>query len=284
MNQPIFRSLPLLRSMPLIPKRAPRPKDNLRYEIAEDPKTILEIQRFRARVFGEAYNREFEQGIDHDDYDQYSYHVLVRDTHSNKIVACTRIITPEAKAKLGKYCSEFEFNLDEYLAGKEKVYEIGRTCVDESYRGGKTLAVLWMGMVPLVLNRLQAKFLIGTVSVNLSISNKKLVAAKGYILKKAKYKDFKSLTPFDMEEMLADSYETFVDVTTNNPKKMIKYRKKDVPSLIKQYRRIGATFSEEGCFDPDFNCVDYFVAIKVNKRLIFKLNMVCKLMELKKKK
>ncbi|WP_410209166.1 GNAT family N-acetyltransferase [Aquirhabdus sp.] len=284
MNQPSFRSLPILRSMPPFPKRVPKntPKrgPNLECEIAEDSKTILEIQRFRAQVFGGAYNIYFDDGIDNDQYDQYSIHVLVRDTATKKIIACTRVITPKAKESLGQYYSESEFNLDEYLKDKKQVYEIGRTCVDEAYRGGKALAVLWMGMVPLILNQLKAEYLIGTVSVNLTSSHKKIIATEGYLHKKAKLKDFTSRVPFDLEHYLTkeDDFFSFAEHS------QLKYHKKDVPSLFKKYRRVGASFSKEGYFDADFNCVDYFVSIKVNKRLLFKLNVVCKIIEMKKKK
>jgi len=284
MNQPIYRNLPFLRSMPFIPKNLPKKSMNLRCEIAEDAKTIDEIQRFRAKVFGEAYNIHFDGGIDNDQFDQYSIHILVRDVSNNKIVACTRIITPKAKEKLGRYYSESEFNLDEFLKGKTQVYEIGRTCVDEAYRGGKVLAVLWMGMVPLIVNQLKAKHLIGTVSVNLGSSRKKIIATEGYLLKKAKLQKFTSLTPFDLETYLDDGAMGFLDNGEIVEKKVRKYRKKDVPSLIKKYRRVGAVFSEQGYYDAEFNCVDYFISNKVNKSLLFKLSVVCKFIELKKKK
>ena len=268
-------------------------------QIAQDATTILDVQRFRAKVFGEAYQTEFADGIDHDPFDQYSIHVLVRDVDTQQIVACTRIITPAAKHALGRYYSETEFQLDDYLADKQDVYEIGRTCVDVSYRGGKVLAVLWMGMLPLVFNQLKAKHLIGTVSVNLSASPQKIIATEAYIHAKAKTKKLKSLSPFCLDNYLSAQDAMFSDVWLNEPTaKQIKqqhkqqskkakhktempvYDKKQVPSLIKKYRRVGAVFSKQGSFDPVFNCVDYFISIEVNKRLAIKLSMVCKLIEL----
>lgn len=270
-------------------------------QVAQDATTILDVQRFRAKVFGEAYQTEFADGIDHDPFDQYSIHVLVRDVDTQQIVACTRVITPAAKHALGHYYSETEFQLDDYLADKQDVYEIGRTCVDTSYRGGKVLAVLWMGMLPLVFNQLKAKYLIGTVSVNLSASPQKIIATEGYLQAKAKTKKIKSLSPFCLDGYLNTQDSMFSDVWLNEPtakqlkqqhkqqakKSTAKYKpepaiydKKQVPSLIKKYRRVGAVFSKQGCFDREFNCVDYFVSIEVNKRLMLKLSMVCKLIEL----
>ncbi|MEC7119864.1 MAG: GNAT family N-acyltransferase, partial [Pseudomonadota bacterium] len=248
-------------------QRAPK----LECQIAKDATAILEVQQFRAKVFGAAYQIEFADGIDHDPFDQYSIHVLVRDTQTQKIIACTRVITPEAKQKLGAYYSESEFQLDDYLQDKKDVYEIGRTCVDEAYRGGNALPVLWMGMVPLIVEQLKAKHLIGTVSVNLNAAAAKIVATEGYLQHKAKCQKFSSLAPFDLSAYLGQQEALFGDIWLN-PSEAVKeahkarsplYNKKQVPSLIKKYRRVGAVFSEQGYFDQAFNCVDYFVAIKV---------------------
>lgn len=269
-------------------------------QIAQDAQTILDVQRFRAKVFGAAYQIQFADGIDHDPFDQYSIHVLVRDLKTEQIVACTRVITPAAKHALGRYYSEAEFQLDDYLQDKAEVYEVGRTCVDLGYRGGKVLSVLWMGMLPLIFTQLKAKYLIGTVSVNLSDSPQKIIATEGYVQAKAKTKKLKSLSPFCLDDYLGGQDAMFSDIWLHEPSlKQIKqqskkdakkiaedqknqtaYDKKQVPSLIKKYRRIGAVFSKQGYFDREFNCVDYFVSIEVNKRLMLKLSMVCKLIEL----
>jgi putative hemolysin len=262
------------------PKKVPA----LKCEVVSDANTIADVQRFRARVFGSAYGIYFDQGTDIDRFDEYSIHVVVRDTKTNAIVACTRVVTPKAKEKLGSYYSELEFNLDEYLSGKDQVYEIGRTCVDETYRGGKALSVLWMGMVPLIVKELDAKYLIGTVSVNLGVKSQKIIATEGYIHDKAKSKEIVSLKVFNLQEYLLNENDEANFFETKDNEVSLKYRKKDVPSLIKKYRSVGAVFSKEAYFDEDFNCADYFVAVKVNKRLMLKLKLVCKIIDMKAKK
>jgi putative hemolysin len=267
-------------------QKPPKKITNLKCEVASDANTIAEVQRFRARVFGEAYNIYFDQGTDIDRFDEFSIHILVRDTKTNSIAACTRVITPKAKEKLGSYYSELEFNLGDYLKGKDRVYEIGRTCIDEAYRGGKALSVLWMGMVPLIVKELDAQYLIGTVSVNLSAQSQKIVATQGYILDKAKSKKITSLKVFNLQEYLLAKHKhdesDLFDFGEDNI--ALKYRKKDVPSLFKKYRSVGAVFSKEAYHDEDFNCADYFVAVKVNKRLMLKLKLVCKIIDMKAKK
>lgn len=289
MQATMLRSGPILRFMPKtalksFKQKPPKKVAALKCEIASDAKTIAEVQRFRARVFGEAYNIYFDQGTDVDRFDEYSIHILVRDTKTNAIAACTRVVTPKAKEKLGSYYSELEFNLKDYLKDKEEVYEIGRTCVDEAYRGGKALSVLWMGMVPLIVRELEAKHLIGTVSVNLGVKSEKIIATQGYIQDKAKSKKIMSLKTFDLKQYLLDKQEESYFFETDEQDISLKYRKKDVPSLIKKYRSVGAVFSKEAYFDQDFNCADYFVAVKVNKRLLLKLKLVCKIIDMKSKK
>ena len=295
MNAKIARSplkFPFQFKARMAPKTKSADQSQLVCQIAQDPQTTLDVQRFRAKVFGAAYQIQFADGIDHDPFDQYSIHVLVRDLKTEQIVACTRVITPAAKHALGRYYSEAEFQLDDYLQDKADVYEVGRTCVDLDYRGGKVLSVLWMGMLPLIFTQLKAKYLIGTVSVNLSDSPQKIIATEGYVQAKAKTKKLESLSPFCLDDYLGDQDAMFSDIWLHEPsvkqsKKNAKaqakskaYDKKQVPSLIKKYRRIGAVFSKQGYFDREFNCVDYFVSIEVNKRLMLKLSMVCKLIEL----
>ncbi len=285
----MLRSGPILRIMPKaalknFQQKPPKKVAALKCEIASDAKTIAEVQRFRARVFGEAYNIYFDQGTDVDRFDEYSIHILVRDTKTNAIAACTRVVTPKAKEKLGSYYSELEFNLTDYLKDKEEVYEIGRTCVDEAYRGGKALSVLWMGMVPLIVRELEAKHLIGTVSVNLGVKSEKIIATQGYIQDKAKSKKIMSLKAFNLKEYLLEKQDESDFFESDEQDISLKYRKKDVPSLIKKYRSVGAVFSKEAYFDQDFNCADYFVAVKVNKRLLLKLKLVCKIIDMKSKK
>jgi len=287
MQATMLRSGPILRFMPKtalrnFQQKPPKKVAALKCEIASDAKTIAEVQRFRARVFGEAYNIYFDQGTDVDRFDEYSIHILVRDTKTNAIAACTRVVTPKAKEKLGSYYSELEFNLTDYLKDKDEVYEIGRTCVDEAYRGGKALSVLWMGMVPLIVRELEARHLIGTVSVNLGVKSEKIIATQGYIQDKAKSKKIMSLKVFNLKEYLCNRESGSFEC--NEQDIVLKYRKKDVPSLIKKYRSVGAVFSKEAYFDQDFNCADYFVAVKVNKRLLLKLKLVCKIIDMKSKK
>jgi putative hemolysin len=291
MQATMLRSGPILRFMPKsalknFKQKPPKKIATLTCEIASDAKTIAEVQRFRARVFGEAYNIYFDQGTDVDRFDEYSIHVLVRDTKTNEIAACTRVITPKAKEMLGSYYSELEFNLSDYLKDKQQVYEIGRTCIDEAYRGGKALSVLWMGMVPLIVKELDAQYLIGTVSVNLGVQSQKIIATQGYIRDKAKSKKIISLKVFNLQEYLLTKHQhdesDFFDFGEDDIG--FKYRKKDVPSLIKKYRNVGAVFSKDAYFDQDFNCADYFVAVKVNKRLMLKLKLVCKIIDMKAKK
>jgi putative hemolysin len=289
MQATMLRSGPILRFMPKgalknLKQKPPKKVPALKCEVVSDANTVAEVQRFRARVFGSAYGIYFDQGTDIDRFDEYSIHVVVRDTKTNGIVACTRVVTPKAKEKLGSYYSELEFNLDEYLSGKDQVYEIGRTCVDETYRGGKALSVLWMGMVPLIVKELDAKYLIGTVSVNLGVKSQKIIATQGYIHDKAKSKKIVSLKAFNLQEYLLTENDEANFFETKDNEVSLKYRKKDVPSLIKKYRSVGAVFSKEAYFDEDFNCADYFVAVKVNKRLMLKLKLVCKIIDMKAKK
>ncbi len=252
----------------------PKAAQHLVYETLKGPRAIEEVQRFRARVFGADYQIHFAEGIDRDVFDAYSIHCVVRDQKSGQIVACTRVVPPAARKKIGYFSCEKEFDVADHLRDKEHVYELGRTCVDAAYRGGNVLGILWMGMAPVVLG-LKATHLIGAVSVNLGTHPRKLNATEVYLARKAKTGPWVSRKPFDFSQH--DALNAWLAAGGQ-------YHKKDVPSLFKQYRRLGATFSKQAYHDEMFNCVDYLVTIKITKRLLFKLQTLCSLLHLKQRK
>jgi putative hemolysin len=87
-----------------------------------------------------------EPGIDHDLYDPFCEHLIVRDEDGNRIVGTYRILSPQAAKRVGGYYSETEFDLTRLQLLREGMVEIGRSCIDPDYRTGATIALLWSGL------------------------------------------------------------------------------------------------------------------------------------------
>lgn len=222
--------------------------EKLVFEVTSDIRVIRQIQKFRAEVFGAEFGIQFEDNIDQDLFDLECEHAIVKVAHNNKIVAYTRFY----KLQEGQYhrCySEHEFGIQHLLEGKKNIVEVGRTCVHPDYRSGKALSKLWMGLMPQVLGRLNAKYVIGCVSVSLAKSE--LRALKTHIL---------------MQQL--DANKT-LNVTSKNqfrPQRQLDttLSYQDLPSLFRNYLSMRAKFGKDAYFDEHFNCLDYFSMLEVN--------------------
>lgn len=225
-------------------------QEKLVFEIASDLRTIRQIQRFRAEVFGKEFGIHFPDGIDSDLFDFECEHAIVKVANTDKIVAYSRFY----KLPEGQYhrCySEHEFAIQDILKGKKNVVEVGRTCVHPDYRQGKALSRLWLGMLPHVLGRLNAKWVIGCVSA--SIEKSELRAVKTHYM--MQQLDDKCVLPSVRSKK------------TYQPKLQLDsaISERDLPSLFRQYLAMQAKFGTEAYYDEDFKCLDYFAMLEVGE-------------------
>ena len=125
-----------------------RPRPTLEVGIARNASEVLDAQRLRYRVFAEEMGANLSNrtpGVDHDVYDPYCEHLVVRDSDSSEIVGTYRILSPANARKIGYY-SENEFDITRLRHLRPRMVEIGRSCVHPDYRTGATIALLWSGL------------------------------------------------------------------------------------------------------------------------------------------
>ncbi len=124
-----------------------------RVEVASDEAAVRASQQLRYRVFAEEMGAHLHtriDGLDYDEIDDYCDHLLVRESETGAIVACTRLLTDIQAARLGHFYSEGEFDLGGVLTLPGRFLEIGRTCVDPGHRGSVVLSTLWNGLAEYV--------------------------------------------------------------------------------------------------------------------------------------
>lgn len=112
---------------------------------------IEEAQRLRFKVFAEEMGASLisaNEGIDRDIFDSYCEHLLVRDNDSSKVIGTYRILAPDAARTVGSYYSETEFDMTRLNHLRDRMVEVGRSCVHMDYRDGSTIARLWGGGLP----------------------------------------------------------------------------------------------------------------------------------------
>src|SRR5918999_125088 len=120
--------------------------------LARDAGEVREAQRLRWQVFaGElgAKLQSAEPGIDHDIFDPYCEHLVVRD--GDLVVGTYRLLPPEGAKRIGLYYSETEFDLIRLRGIRSRMVELGRSCIAPAYRSGAVIALLWAGVARYVL-------------------------------------------------------------------------------------------------------------------------------------
>ena len=235
----------------LVRQKTVESKRGLSASLARTEAEMEEAQRIRFKVFGEEMGAKLpnaEQGLDIDRFDHYCDHLLVRDNGENKVVGTYRILSPEQAVKAGGYYSETEFDMTRLNHLRDRLVEVGRSCVHPDYRDGATITQLWSGLADYI-GKHGYEYLIGCASISMkdgghyaaSVYNKvhKLHAAP------TEYRVFPRC------RLPLESLNQNLDVI--------------VPPLIKGYLRLGAQIAGEPAWDPDFNCADLFILLPVSR-------------------
>ncbi len=235
----------------LITQQEREPQRRLTHSLARSQNELEAAQRIRFKVFAEEMGAKLPSahlGLDIDRFDKYCDHLLVRDHSNEKVVGTYRILPPEQAVKAGGYYSETEFDLSRLANMRDRMVEVGRSCVHEDYRDGATITQLWSGLAEYVTKN-NHEYLIGCASISMgdgghyaaSVYNKihKLHAAP------AEYRVFPHC------RLPLESLNQNLEVI--------------VPPLIKGYLRLGAYIAGEPAWDPDFNCADVFILMPVSR-------------------
>jgi putative hemolysin len=219
--------------------------------IAKDAQTIRAAQALRYRVFAEemgAHLHSSEAGLDIDEIDSYCDHLVVFDTQYNKVIGCTRLLSDIQAAQLGRFYSESEFNLHGVLALPGRFLEVGRTCVDSTYRGGAVIASLWSGLAAYTQEH-DFSYLMGCASISPGPNGFAIDA----VYRKIEAEQFGPST---------------LEVTPKHPVPIWKRCQRDesgIPPLLQAYLRLGAWVCGEPCWDEDFNVMDVFILLDLQR-------------------
>lgn len=221
--------------------RVRAPRHQLTVGIAHSEREILAAQKLRHRVFaGELGARLTTRtpGVDHDIYDQYCEHLVVRDENSGAVVGTYRILSPQNARRVGNYYSENEFDLTRLNNLRPRLVEIGRSCVDADYRSGATIALLWAGLAKYMLDN-GYDHLIGCASISMADGGHaaaSIYRRLGESMSPLEYRVFPRC-PLPLDALRDDTPA-------------------ELPPLIKGYLRAGAWVCGEPAWDPDFNTAD----------------------------
>ncbi|MDP1611224.1 MAG: GNAT family N-acyltransferase [Sulfuritalea sp.] len=226
-------------------------KVHYRVALARSEEEVREAQRLRYKVFVEELGARIAcrvPGHDMDLYDPFCEHLIVRESHADRIVGTYRILSPQAARRVGSYYSEDEFYLNRLQNLRGRMVEVGRSCIHPEHRSGAVITLLWAGLADYMVSN-KHEYLIGCASIGMADGGHNaanLFAEIGAAhMAPAEYHVFPQHgLPF---ERLANGQPALV------------------PPLIKGYLRVGAWVCGEPAWDPDFNTADLLMLLPMSR-------------------
>ena len=155
---PTFAFSPVSRSRRALFQRVPAPvpagvvripapsAEKIRISWARHQDEVREAQRLRYQVFALEMGATLPvivPGHDIDLFDDYCEHLLVRDAPDGKVIGTYRVLTPAQARRAGGTYSDIEFDLVRLRGLRDRMVELGRSCVHADHRHGGVILALW---------------------------------------------------------------------------------------------------------------------------------------------
>ena len=214
---------------------------------------VRQAQRLRYQVFalemGAALGGNLP-GHDIDLFDDYCEHLLVRDADSREVIGTYRVLTPTQAKRVGSTYSDTEFDLTRLRLLRDRMVELGRSCVHAEHRHGGVILALW-GALAEFMGRNQLDIMIGCASIPMQHSGATSGQAAASIWRQVRQSHLAAID-YRVTPRLALPVERLDDSLDVEP-----------PALIKGYLRLGAKVLGPPAWDPEFNSADLPMMMRV---------------------
>ncbi len=214
---------------------------------------VRQAQRLRHDVFAGEMGARLDTwipGHDVDLFDDYCEHLLVRDQASGEVIGTYRVLTPAQARRVGSTYSDTEFDLTRLRALRERMVELGRSCVHPDHRHGGVILALWGALAEFMV-RNQLDTMIGCASIPMLHNGVVSGDAAASIWNQLRATH---LAPIELQvrPRLPLPVERLDGSLPVEP-----------PSLIKGYLRLGAQVLGAPAWDPDFNTADLPMLMRI---------------------
>jgi L-ornithine Nalpha-acyltransferase len=236
---------------------------NLGVRIASSAAEIDAVQALRYRVFYQEMGAEPDGPArathrDRDAFDAVADHLLVVDhaigPGAEGVVGTYRLIQREAAARLGRFYSAGEYDIASIEAFPGRILELGRSCVDASYRSRVAMQLLWRGIAAYVFHY-QIDLMFGCASLH-GIDPDELAPELTYLY-------YNYLAPPAVRPRALP--HRYVDMRRQLPHLVDSKRAlAQLPPLIKGYLRLGGFVGDGAVIDHQFNTIDVAVVVKTD--------------------
>ncbi len=207
---------------------------------------VRQAQRLRYQVFSEEMGARLPQDIpghDVDLFDDFCEHLLVRDEATRQVIGTYRVLTPAQARRIGSTYSDLEFDLTRLRMLRERMVELGRSCVHPDHRHGGVILALWGALMQFMV-RNQLDIMIGCASIPLQHQGVAGGHAAASIWRQVRDKHLATID-YHVRPRLPLPVHQLDDSLAIEP-----------PALIKGYLRLGAKVLGPPAWDPDFNSAD----------------------------
>ena len=229
--------------------------------LAKDTAEIDAAQALRYRVFYEEMKARPTAEIaakrrDFDSFDKVCDHLLVLDRRRGEgpegIVGTYRLIRRSAAAKMGRFYSSAEYDIQPMIDYPGEVLELGRSCIEKDARNTATMQMLWRG-IALYAFHYNIQVMFGCASFPGTDPSQHALPLS--------YLYHHHLAPPEIRVRALVSRCVKMDVlapgTYDARKAMAR-----VPPLIKGYLRLGGFVGDGAVIDSEFNTTDVFIIVK----------------------
>src|SRR6478609_2866949 len=229
--------------------------------LAESAAEIDAAQALRYRVFYEEMTAKPTPEMaarrrDFDAFDGVCDHLLVLDRRRGEgpegIVGTYRLIRRPAAAKMGRFYSSAEYDVQKMIDYPGEVLELGRSCIAKDARNTATMQMLWRG-IALYAYHYNVQVMFGCASFP-GVDPAQHALALSYLY-------HHHLAPPEIRVRALESRYVKMDVLERGSYDQRKAMAR-VPPLIKGYLRLGGFVGDGAVIDPEFNTTDVFIIVK----------------------
>ena len=236
---------------------------NLGVRIAATAAELDAAQALRYRIFynemGAQPDEQARQSKrDVDPFDAVADHLLVIDhavsSGARGVVGTYRLVQNEGAARVGRFYSSAEYDIGCITGFPGRLLELGRSCIDASYRGRAAMQLMWRGIAAYVfLHRIDVMF--GCASLPGTDADR--------LAPELTYLYHNHLAPPALRLRAVEG--RYIDMRRCDPAAIDHKRMQQaLPPLIKGYLRLGGFIGDGAVIDPQFNTTDVAVIVKTD--------------------
>ncbi len=227
-------------------------------KLADTTEELEQAFRLRYRVFVEEENNlglRNDARLERDDYDDRCEHLIVKNLTSNDVIGTYRLLPGRRTSPNQSFYSESEFNLAGIEHLRAYTLELGRSCIDPAYRGGRAIHMLWEGIASYTLEH-DYRNLIGCASVHM-----KSLGELNEIYSLLLYKQVLT-SRFGIHPLSTHRIEGLQWYDIEGRERDIMRR---LPPLMKGYQWLGAEIGGDPAYDHIFDTVDFLIVLETSK-------------------